>query len=76
MVSGSRYSSWSFRIIQLFFENAVFKLSFKMCCYQFHALAPKVEKEDFCISNLECKGGLTLCHTSVYLIFLQRGFLN
>ena len=57
MVSGSRYSSWSFRICKRVSRNRFLKLLYLRClkcvAIAFYALGPNFEKEDFCISNLE-----------------------
>ena len=57
MVSGSRYSSWSFRICKRVSRNRFLKLLYLRCLkcvgIAFYALGPNFEKEDFCISNLE-----------------------
>ena len=57
MVSGSRYSSWSFRICKRVSRNRFLKLLYLRClkcvAITFYALGPNFEKEDFCISNLE-----------------------
>lgn len=74
MVSGSRYSSWSFRIIQLFFKLPY--LSCLKCVAIDSTIWLQSLKRKTFVFSLECMGGLTLCYTSVYLIFLQRGFLT
>ena len=57
MVSGSRYSSWSFRICKRVSRNRFLKLLYLRCLkcvgIAFYALGPNFEKEDFCISKLE-----------------------
>ena len=57
MVSGSRCSSWSFKICKRVSRNRFLKLLYLRClkyvAIAFYALGPNFEKEDFCTSNLE-----------------------